>query len=351
MADQLTSIQAERYTSRSEKFKRGTSMRATECDRELFARELDSFVPSRVFDAHAHLYRAAFFSGDLPELVATFPEMGLSEFLEIIEDITPGRRTSGLFFGWPAVEVDVEASNRFVIDQVRHDPNSRAQMLITPSMDPESVRETVRRDTLVGLKCYHVYSSEQPTFDSHIPSYLPEEHVRIAHEEGLSITLHMVRARAMADPSNQEIIRRWATKYPNARFILAHAARGFNPHHTIEGIGSLHGLRNVWCDTSAVTDSGAFEAIVRTLGVDRLLYGGDSPVTHLRGRCVAVGDSFLWLSQSNTDFSTPYAQLRPALVGFESLRVLKMACWNLNLSDSEVERIFWDNAAELYGLT
>jgi predicted TIM-barrel fold metal-dependent hydrolase len=322
-----------------------------ESDRELFARELDAFLPSRIFDAHSHLYRASFFSSDVPELVSKFPEMGLPEFLELIEDITPGRKTHGLFFGWPHPTVDIDANNRFVTEQVRPDSNSRSQMLVTPSMDPEFIRETVRRDGFVGLKCYHCYSTEAPTFDSHIPAYLPEEQVRIAHEEGLSITLHMVRARAIADGSNQEIIRSWATKYPNARFILAHAARGFNPYHTVEGIGALRNLRNVWCDTSAVTDSGAFEAIIRTLGIDRLLYGGDAPVTHIRGRCVAIGDSFLWLSESNTDFTTAYADFRPSLVGFESLRVLKLACWNLGLSDSEVEKIFWGNAAELYQLT
>jgi glutamate-1-semialdehyde 2,1-aminomutase len=325
-------------------------MNTTESDRELFARHLDTFVPARIFDAHAHLYRAALFSGHLPDLVASFPEMGLLEFSRIIEDITPGRKTSGLFFGWPALENNIDANNRFVSTQVPRDPNSRAQMLITPSMDPEFVRETVRRGAFAGLKCYHVYSSERPTFDSRIQGYLPEEHVRIAHEEGLSITLHMVRARAMADASNQQTIRTWAVKYPNARFILAHAARGFNPHHTIEGIGSLRGLRNVWCDTSAVTESGAFEAIVRTLGADRLLYGSDAPVTHIRGRCVAIGDSFLWISGPSSDFSTAYGQVSPTLVGLESLRVLKMACWNLNLSDSQVEGIFWGNAAELFRL-
>lgn len=325
-------------------------MNSNELDRELFLRELDSFIPSRIFDAHAHLYRASFFSGKLPELVGKFPEMGLAEFQKIIAEITPGRTTSGLFFGWPETSVDHEANNQFVIEQVRRDVNSRAHMLVTPLMDPEYIRETVRREGFVGLKCYHVYSSETPTFNSHIPSYLPEEQVRVAHEEGLSITLHMVRTRAIADASNQEVLRSWGKKYPNARFILAHAARGFNPHHTIEGIGSLRGLGNMWCDTSAVTDSGAFEAIVRALGVDRLLYGSDAPVTHLRGRCVAIGDSFLWLSESNTDFSTAYAEFSPMLVGLESLRTLKLACWNLRLSDTDVEKIFWSNAAELYGL-
>ena len=256
-----------------------TTSSIIDSDRELFDRELNGFVPPRIFDAHAHLYRIDFLSGDVPELVKRFPVMGRNEFTRLIEDITPGRQTSALFFGWPQTTVDVEANNCFVRDEARTDPFSRAQMLITPEMDPEFIRATVRRDGFAGLKCYHVFSAQKPTFDAPIPAYLPEQHVRIAHEEGLSITLHMVRARAMADRNNQDVIRSWAAKYPNARFILAHAARGFNPHHTIEGIGALKGLPNIWCDTSAVTEAGAFEAIVHTLGIQRLLYGGDAPVT------------------------------------------------------------------------
>ncbi len=323
----------------------------TESDREFFARELDSFVPDRIFDAHAHLYRAAFFTGDAPALVRQFPELGWEAYQQMMQELTPGRRTSALFFGFPSVVADTASSNRFVAAETAKDPGSRAQMLITPDMDPEFIRQTVHEFGFAGLKCYHVYAPTKPTFDAGIPAYLPEEHVRIAHEEKLSITLHMVRARAMADPSNQQVIREWALKYPDARFILAHAARGFNPNHTIEGIGALRGVGNVWCDTSAVTEAGAVEAIARTLGVNRLLWGSDVPVCHDRGRCVAIGDSFLWLSEANTDFHIPYAPYPPVLVGLEALRALKQACWNLGLGDSDIERIFRGNAGEMYGLS
>ena len=321
-------------------------------DRELFERELHDFLPDRIFDAHAHLYEKAHFRAEAPAVVAAGPDsVGLPAYLQAMSELTPGRRYSGLFFGFPHAQLDMEAANAFLAQEVRGDANSRAQMLIRPGMDPEYIRKTVRREKFVGLKCYHVWAAEKPTFEARIESFLPEEHVRVAHEEGLSITLHMVRPRAMADPLNQQAIRAFAERYPNMRFILAHAARGFNPHHTIEGIGSLRGLRNVWCDTSAVTDGGAFEAIIGTLGHDRLLYGADFPVSHERGRCVAIGDSFLWLSEANTDFKVNYADLRPALVGLESLRVLKTACWNRRLSDSQVDDIFWGNAANLYELS
>ena len=116
------------------------------------------------------------------------------------------------------------------------------------------------------------------------------------------------------------MIRCYAERYPNTRFILAHAGRCFNPYHAVEGIEAFRNLSNVWFDTSAVTEAGAFEAIARTMGVHRLLYGSDFPVTHIRGRCVAVGDSFLWLDTQNTDFSAEYADVKPSLVGIESLR-------------------------------
>ena len=149
----------------------------------------------------------------------------------------PDREVSGLAFGYPATTVNFEAANEFLAREAKH-PGALGQMLINPSMDPEFIRETVQRLGFVGLKPYHLFATEKPTFDAHIPSFLPEEHVRIAHELGLSITLHIVRSQALADPSNQEVLRRYATKYPNARIILAHAARGFNPHHTVVGIES-----------------------------------------------------------------------------------------------------------------
>src|SRR5262249_17494655 len=131
---------------------------------------------------------------------------------------------------------------------------------------------------------------------------------------------------------------------------LAHAARGFNPHHTIEGIESLRELDNVWFDTSAVTDAGGFEAIIQTMSHKRLLYGSDFPISHLRGRCVAIGDCFHWISPQNTrlDHANPKVEL--GLVGLESLRVLKVAARSLRLSDGQIEDIFYNNGKDLFGL-
>ena len=324
----------------------------TDVDRELFDRELDGFVPPSVFDAHAHWYRADQFPADTaPPLVKSGPPVaGGAAFDATIEELIPGRRTEGLFFPFPHPEVDVDAANEFLHRELLARPASRGQMLVVPGHDPEFIRQTVRRCGFVGLKCYHVFSPRRPTFHSAIEDFLPEEQVRIAHEEGLAITLHMVRPRALADAANQETIRRYCLRYPNMRLILAHAARGFNAHHTIQGIDSLRGLDNVWFDTSAVTDCGAIEAIIVALGHRRVLYGSDFPVSHLRGRCVALGDSFLWISSSNTNLEVPYARLELALVGHEALRALKVAAISTRLTDGQVEDVFCNNAKRLFAL-
>ena len=120
------------------------------------------------------------------------------------------------------------------------------------------------------------------TFQADIPAYLPESIVKVADEEGWVIMLHMVKSRGVADLGNIHWIRRYCESYPNMQLILAHSARGFQPSHNFEGLEQLRGLDNLWCVTSANCEPMAHVAIIRILGHDKLLYGGDLPATHQR---------------------------------------------------------------------
>ena len=324
----------------------------TDYDREIMERELDSFVPAQVFDAHAHLYALDHFHEDadlafLPDGPAT---AGMEEYDRGIDEIMRRRPVGGLFFAFPRLPKDFEALNVFVAREVRKRPRSRALMLVGPSHDPELIRESARAGGFVGLKPYYLFSTHTPARETWIEEFLPEQQVRVAHEEGLTIMLHIVRPRALADPANQETIRRYAETYPDMRLILAHAARGFNPHHTIEGIGALAGLANVYFDTSAVADPGANEAIIQTMGHHTLLFGSDYPVTHQRGRPVAAGDDYHWVFPKDLKLEQWGGMARPTMIGIEALRALKVAAMTLKLTDSQIEDIFHNNAVRLLGL-
>jgi len=335
-----------------------TTWRQREADRLFYDSYLADFLPENIFDAHAHLFAREHFPNGYPPEFASAPErLGVDDYRRYMEWLHPGGRTKGgLFFGL-IFEEGRAANNHFVRSEVSADVSdddfrkrSFGQWVVAPTDDAEKIRSVVRDEKIVGIKCYHTLAAVAgPTFQAPIEAYLPEEQVQIAHEEGLSITLHMVRDRALADPLNQATIRRYCERYPNMRLVLAHAARGFNPWHTIEGIHSLEGLNNVWFDTSAVTEAGAFEAIIEVMGHERLLYGTDFPVSHMRGRCVAIGDSFHWFYADEMNLDEKHARLHPVFIGLESLRALKMASWHLKLSKSQVEDIFYWNAMRLFG--
>lgn len=327
-----------------------------EADLSLFRRELDSFVPDRIFDAHAHLWaRAHVPPGTSPAFESAAQEVvGLDEYRRLMAALLPGREIAGGLFIPGAIGAqgaDLAAENELVAREAMADSHCRNALLVSPEMDEDLVRAEVRRLRPVGLKCYHLRSKAQPTWEAEIPDYLPEGHVRVAHEEGLCIVLHIVRSRALADPSNQRWIRRYCEQFPHMNLILAHAGRGFNPYHTMEGIRALRDLPNVWCDASAVTEVGALEAIIRTLGHSRLLYGSDFPISHLRGRCVAIGDGFVWLYEETLTWdAVSFQPVQPTLVGLESLRALKQAAWHCHLPDRQVEDIFYNNAIRLLRL-
>ena len=325
---------------------------ARDDEMEFFRRELDSFVPERIFDAHVHFYDLDFFpEEDVLDLMRDGPPtVGMDVFQEYIGQITPGRDTDGLCFPYPRAGTDFEAVHPFLAEEVARRPGSRGQMLIKPSLDPEYIRETVKTHGFVGLKCYQLFSPRQPTHDSYIEEFLPEEHVRVAHEQGLTITLHIVRKRGLTDPANQATIRRYAESYPDMKLILAHAGRGFNPYLTIEGVQALIGLENVYFDTGVVQEAGGFEAIVEAMGHTRLLWGSDFPVSQGRGRCVAVGNGTLWIKPEMFKNDKGDTDNTPVMQGYESLRALKLAAMRLKLTDSQVEDLFYGNATALYGL-
>jgi glutamate-1-semialdehyde 2,1-aminomutase len=316
-------------------------------DRELFDRRLRGFVPPDAFDAHAHLYDLRTFAADYQALPAENSRIGFDVYRRQLAEWMGDRRPSdGLFFAYPTPALDMGAANDFLAEAVRARPGSRGLLMVRPGDDADRVESQVRAGGWAGFKVYHLYSGRADTQESAIGEFLPDWAWEIAGRRGLTIMLHLVRRRSLADPDNQQYLRRYCRRFPGAKLILAHAARGFCGAHTVEGIDALRGLDNVYFDTSAVCEAHPFEAILRTLGVSRLLYGSDFPIAQLRGKAVSVGDSYQWFYASAEGGNG-----KMTLVGLESLLALRLACLALRLTDGDVERLFGGNARSILGIT
>ena len=317
-------------------------------DVEFYTRELSTFIPDRIFDAHAHLNHPSFLKNKVPGLPDA---IDYDEYLSYMSWLFSDRDVSALFISYADKAENIGASNEWTSINVARDRTFRGLFFIKPDDDPEWVRGEVHRLGLHGLKCYHSYAPVTPTWEADIPDYLPERLVRIADEEHWIITLHMVKARAVADPSNIYWIRTYCEKYPNMRLILAHSARGFQPNHNLEGLRELIGLNNLYFDTSANCESNAHAAIIRIIGHDKLMYGSDGlGVSHSRGKSIAVNDTFLWLYEESSVWDEKHTKIEPVLIGLENLCSLRWACWAEKLNDKQVEDIFWYNAAKLFDI-
>ncbi|MCA9048281.1 MAG: aminotransferase class III-fold pyridoxal phosphate-dependent enzyme [Planctomycetaceae bacterium] len=326
-------------------------VRYRSADRELFDRLLRDFVPPRVFDVHAHLY-------DLRHLV---PPSAAAEFVgspEVNHDQYQaslrqwmGDRTprAGLFFPFPVKDLDCRAANKFLAEALRNRDDCCGLMMIRPQDDPTDAEAELLRCGFRGFKVYHVFADRADTFFAKQNEFLPEWAWELADRHSLTIMMHMVLPRALSDPGNSSYIIEHCRRFPGAKLVLAHAARGFNAGHTVAAIDSLRGLDNVWFDTSAVCEPAAFEAILAVTGITRLMYGSDFPVSEMRGRSLSVGDGFFWLYENNARWDN-WKHGSAELVGLESLLALRQACRTMRLTDSDVERLFDTNARQMLNI-
>ncbi len=310
-------------------------------DLGLWNRYLKEFVPPDSFDAHAHLWRTIDLGAAPGGLAAKGPGIVTrAVYQERVSMWMPDRCPSGgLFFPFPTRALDVEAANRHVAAEIRQDSSTRGLMIITPGQTPADVERQLIDDGFVGFKVYHLFAERQNSLLASAAEFIPEWAWEMADQRGLVIMLHIVLPRGLAEPQNQRYIRDRCEQFPGAKLILAHAARGFCGKHTVAGIDSLRGLDNVYFDTSAVCEPAALEAILKTFGPTRLLFGSDFCVTEMRSRCVDLADGFLWLDEIRPDFARSRFA-RPTLLGIESLLALKRACHSQHLNDSDIEEIF-----------
>ncbi|NLX06290.1 MAG: amidohydrolase [Phycisphaerae bacterium] len=324
----------------------------TDDDRECFDRYLNDFVPDRVYDVHAHLWRRQDWGDDPPLIVQAAPvEVGLDVYRKAIGWILPDRKVHGLHFAFPAVfPTDTASQNRWVAEQIRRDPLARGQYFVRPDDDPDFTAAEVKRLGLRGFKVFTGFLNRPDKENAEIPEYFPEWIARLADREGWTVTLHQHRSRSLADPSNIHWINHYCRNYPNMRLILDHCARGFNPYHLIEGLRRLERHPNLYVDTSVACNPLAVIACLQFFGAKNVLYASDFFCSHLRGTNFPVGDSFMWLDEDAPIWDGVAYGRRPVLIGLENLRAVRCAFEVLRLSDRDVEDYFWNNAAELLGV-
>lgn len=327
----------------------------TDLDRRIWEEELDEFVPTRVFDVHTHIYRWAFNLNSDKErgpyaasIGRYFPEVTSRLADDIDAALMPGRPIERLAFPFPfAGQCDFDGSNTYVAAEVAKSANSSALMLVHPGMSEGEIVKTLQRTGAIGLKPYLVYATNADRAEASITDFLTEQQIALADRLGLIVMMHLSKRRAIADPDNISEMIRLSEKYPRVRWILAHCARSYSAWAIEKAASQLRGLSNVWYDTSTVCEADALDALYTGVGVDRVMYGSDDMIGPMRGKYIAFGFAWAFLSETNHQLSLGHCDGRMTYVRYEQLRAMKRGARQLGLSLVQREALFHDTARSL----
>lgn len=328
----------------------------TDLDRRIWLEELDEFVPERVFDAHTHIYRWAFYHHPQKEQTPYYELFG-RQFPEASWELAdacdaalfPGRVVDRLAFPLPfATHVDFAASNAYLAEQVRRAPRSAGLMLVHPGMTADQVEQDVERYGVLGFKPYRFYATSGDAANCRLTEFLPEHLIEVANRHGLLVMMHLSKQDAIADRENLADLEDLTARYSRVRWILAHCARSYSSWAIERAAPVLRRLPNVWYDTSSVCESDAFDALYSTVGIERVMYGSDDiPVGVLRGKYVAFGFAWAYLSPTNQSLNLEHCDGRMTFTRYEQLRAMRRAGRRLGITPAQNRALFHDTGANL----
>lgn len=323
----------------------------TDVDRALLAR-LQSFIPDKVFDAHAHLHKVEY----MPQGSNLFWGYGTADAERFLEDqkvLFGDRKIRGLLLPTPSVlfndrpELRAEM-NAWMNEELYKAPDCVGAVYVVPSDTKEDIEAMLKNPQIRGFKCYHqTAKTNGSTWFAEVEQYLPEAAWQVANERGMSITIHMVRPSALADEKNMSYFKKMTVKYPNAKLILAHCARGFASWTTIEMVRQMKGIPNVYYDMAAICDAATMCEVIRQAGVDHVMWGSDYCIDRAHGKPVNVGEGFRWLYKHEIPETMDFPACMTVL---ESLFAFYQASLVLDLTKEEIEMIFYGTGCSLYGL-
>ena len=328
----------------------------TDLDRRIWDEELDDFVPRRVFDAHTHIYRWAHNLDPDKDRGAYYALAGTTwaeatwKLADAVDaTLMPGREVHRLAFPFPFPHpCDFDAADRFLADELRNDPASGGLMLVHPGMTADHAEERVRSLGLLGFKPYRFYSQSGDPVGCPLTDFMPEHLIAVADRLGLVVMMHLAKRDAVADPENVRDVLRLSEKYPGAKWVLAHCARSYSAWAIERAARQLRGLPNVWYDTSSVCESDSFDALYTGVGADRVMYGSDDlPVGVTRGKYVAFGYAWAFLSESNHGLNLSHCDGRMTFTRYEQLRAMRRAATRLGMTRDQTSALFHDTAATL----
>ena len=337
-------------------------------DRQVYEQELKDFLPDTFIDCHTHIWldEQNHFCEDTASRSCAWPGMVAAD--NSVEDLNetnrllfPDKKVISVLYGQPMITIDLKKNNDYVAAAANAN-NFPALYISHPSQSAESVeRAVLANPCFKGLKVYLQFApSYIPSNEIRIYDFLPHEHLALADKYGWVVQLHIARPKRLADPVNYIQIREIEEKYPNLQLIVAHLGRAYADEDLGDALPYLKDMKKTVWDFTANTNQQVMEKVLEMVGPDRFLYGTDFPIFRMKARRTVENGFYIneipagSLGDVSTDphmREIPYPEANNiTFFIYEEILSCKRACQQLGLGKEDVNKIFYSNAARIFGI-
>lgn len=335
----------------------------TAYDREVWEKELKDFLPDKIFDIHAHVYKKSFFDpvpADHPNRTVTWTQAVASE--NPIEDLQetyrllfPGKDVKALMF--ISGKTGLEKNNAY-LSQVSRTYGWPALYYSLPTQSADELEQKIRQGGFLGVKSYL----------SRVPRYIPTREIRIfdffpkhqlarLNEMGAICMCHIPRDGRLQDPVNIHQILELRQEFPNVRLIVAHIGRAYTRQDVGNAFDLLAQEPETMYDFSANCCEYAITEVIRRCGPKHVLFGTDMPILRMRTHRIEENGTYVNLVPPGLyhdpcgdphlrEVSAEEAK-KITFFAYEELLAFKRACVALGLTARDVADILYQNAVNL----
>ena len=307
-------------------------------------------LPRKIFDAHMHVWG----EGTVRELLKK-PNynkeiLGVNDYLEDLTPLYPGVeeiRVNAIPMPDASLPEDPEGirekMNKKVTEEVSLGRAAMGTGFILPSDSENTIETIASTDGIKAFKCYCFSRGASDCNTMEIGDFLPEAAFPVMERHKIPVIIHMMRD-ALADEKNLNYIRTMAKRYPDAKLILAHSARGFAAYSTVKYLPMLSDLDNIYTDIAAINEPAAIMAALK-YSKKKTLFGTDYPVCLYRGRAISFTDGFAWLIED----AAP-KEPSPAIMAAEELFAIYQSALLMDLDATDIEDLFYNNALRAFNI-
>jgi len=339
----------------------GALIEIKEVDRRFYDERLRDFLPDRLIDVHAHVWRAADYPsgralGDArtvtwPSKVAA--DNPIEDLLESYRLMLPGKQVTPLIFS-SLPDGNLDVINAYAAEASRR-ASVPALIFSDPAWSAEELERRIRAGGFLGVKSYLTLAPAYlPVKEIRIYDYFPPCQLEVMNRRGWIVMLHIPRDGRLRDPVNLAQMLEIERNYPNIKLIIAHVGRAYCNHDVGNAFEVLAKSKSMFFDFSANTNDWVFEQLLRAVGPRRVLFGADMPILRMRMRRVTEGDHYVNLApkglygdvSGDKNMGEVEGEEAEKLTFFlyEEIDAFRRAAERVGLSRDDVEDVFYNNA-------